>query len=156
MVFKEIVDNVIEREGGYVDHPKDPGGETKYGIAKRSHPKEDIKNLTKERAEEIYYDDYWVPSKAPFLRHSIQETFFDMVVNMGQRRAVKILQKACNSKKCGLKVDGRIGKLTIAATKKIDASRLKVFRILYYADLIKRKPSLKAFIVGWIRRAMEA
>ena len=156
MVFKEIVDNVIEREGGYVDHPKDPGGETKYGIAKRSHPKEDIKNLTKERAEEIYYDDYWVPSKAPFLPHSIQETFFDMVVNMGQRRAVKILQKACNSKKCGLKVDGRIGKLTIAATKKIDASRLKVFRILYYADLIKRKPSLKAFIVGWIRRAMEA
>ena len=156
MVFKEIVDNVIEREGGYVDHPKDPGGETKYGIAKRSHPKEDIKNLTKERAEEIYYDDYWVPSKAPFLPHSIQETFFDMVVNMGQRSAVKILQKACNSKKCGLKVDGRIGKLTIAATKKIDASRLKVFRILYYADLIKRKPSLKAFIVGWIRRAMEA
>jgi lysozyme family protein len=156
MVFKEIVDNVIEREGGYVNHPKDPGGETKYGIAKRSHPKEDIKNLTKERAEEIYYDDYWVPSKAPFLPHNIQETFFDMVVNMGQRRAVKILQEACNSKKCGLKVDGRIGKLTIAATKKIDPSRLRVFRILYYADLIKRKPSLKAFIVGWVRRAMEA
>ena len=156
MVFKEIVDNVIEREGGYVNHPKDPGGETKYGIAKRSHPKEDIKNLTKERAEEIYYDDYWVPSKAPFLPHDIQETFFDMVVNMGQRRAVKILQEACNSKKCGLKVDGRIGKLTIAAAKKIDPSRLRVFRILYYADLIKRKPSLKAFIVGWVRRAMEA
>lgn len=156
MVFKEIVDNVIEREGGYVNHPKDPGGETKYGIAKRSHPKEDIKNLTKERAEEIYYDDYWVPSKAPFLPHNIQETFFDMVVNMGQRRAVKILQEACNSKKCGLKVDGRIGKLTIAAAKKIDPSRLRVFRILYYADLIKRKPSLKAFIVGWVRRAMEA
>ena len=156
MVFKEIVDNVIEREGGYVNHPKDPGGETKYGIAKRSHPKEDIKNLTRERAEEIYYDDYWVPSKAPFLPHNIQETFFDMVVNMGQRRAVKILQEACNSKKCGLKVDGRIGKLTIAAAKKIDPSRLRVFRILYYADLIKRKPSLKAFIVGWIRRAMEA
>ena len=156
MVFKEIVDNVIEREGGYVNHPKDPGGETKYGIAKRSHPKEDIKNLTRERAEEIYYDDYWVPSKAPFLPHNIQETFFDMVVNMGQRRAVKILQEACNSKKCGLKVDGRIGKLTIAAAKKIDPSRLRVFRILYYADLIKRKPSLKAFIVGWVRRAMEA
>tara|TARA_R100001463_G_scaffold5264_1_gene18376 strand:+ start:2526 stop:2996 length:471 start_codon:yes stop_codon:yes gene_type:complete len=156
MVFKEIVDNVIEREGGYVNHPKDPGGETNFGIAKRSHPKEDIKNLTKERAEEIYYDDYWVPSKAPFLPHNIQETFFDMVVNMGQRRAVKILQEACNSKKCGLKVDGRIGKLTIAAAKKIDPSRLKVFRILYYANLIKRKPSLEAFIVGWIRRAMEA
>jgi len=156
MVFKEIVDNVIEREGGYVDHPKDPGGETNFGIAKRSHPKEDIKNLKKERAEEIYYEDYWVPSKAPFLPHNIQETFFDMVVNMGQRRAVKILQKACNSKKCNLKVDGLIGKNTIRAAKKIDASRLKVYRILFYTDLIRRKPDLKAFIVGWIRRAMEA
>jgi lysozyme family protein len=156
MVFKEIVRGVIHREGGYVDHPKDPGGETKYGIAKRSHPEEDIKSLTKKRAEEIYYDEYWVPSKAPYVPHSIQATFFDMVVNMGQRRAVKILQKACNSKKCGLVVDGLIGKNTIKAAKKIDVSRLKVFRILFYTDLIKRKPNLEAFIVGWIRRAMEA
>ena len=79
-----------------------------------------------------------------------------MVVNMGQRRAVKILQKACNSKKCGLVVDGLIGKNTIRAAKKIDASRLRVFRVLFYADLIKRKPDLEAFIVGWVRRAMEA
>tara|TARA_R110000751_G_scaffold150344_1_gene255314 strand:+ start:956 stop:1426 length:471 start_codon:yes stop_codon:yes gene_type:complete len=155
MVFKEIVKNVLRREGGYVDHPDDPGGETKYGIAKRSHPKEDIKRLTKKRAEEIYYEEYWEPSKAPYLPHDIQETFFDMVVNMGKRRAVKILQEACNSKKCGLVVDGLIGKMTIAASRKIDASRLKVFRILFYADLIKRKPNLKSFIVGWVRRAME-
>lgn len=155
MVFKEIVKGILVREGGYVNHPNDPGGETKYGIAKRSHPDEDIKHLTKIRAEEIYYEDYWVPSKAPYIPHDIQETFFDMVVNMGQRRAVKILQEACNSKKCGLVVDGLIGKNTIAAAKKIDASRLKVFRILFYADLIKRKPDLKVFIVGWVRRAME-
>ena len=156
MVFKKIVKNILRREGGYVDHPSDPGGETKYGIAKRSHPEEDIKRLTKKRAEEIYYEDYWEPSKAPYLPHDIQETFFDMVVNMGQRRAVKILQKACNSKKCGLVVDGLIGKNTIRAAKKIDASRLRVFRVLFYADLIKRKPDLEAFIVGWVRRAMEA
>ena len=155
MVFKEIVRGIIRREGGFVDHPDDPGGQTKYGIAKRSHPEEDIKNLTKKRAQEIYYDKYWVPSKTPYLPHDIQETFFDMVVNMGQRRAVKILQEACNSKKCGLVVDGLIGKNTIAAAKKIDPSRLKVFRILFYTDLIRRKPKLKTFIVGWIRRAME-
>jgi len=156
MVFKEVVERVIEREGGFVDHPDDPGGKTKYGIAQRSHPEEDIENLTKEKAKEIYYEDYWVPSKAPYLPHELQETFFDMVVNMGQSRAVKILQKACNSKKCGLKVDGRIGKLTIAAAKKIDSSRLKVYRILFYTNLVRRKPNLKTFIVGWIRRAMEA
>ena len=78
-----------------------------------------------------------------------------MVVNMGQRRAVKILQKACNSKGHKLVVDGLIGRNTIRESKKIDDSRLKVYRILFYTDLIRRKPKLADFIVGWIRRAME-
>ena len=156
MVFKEVVDRVIGREGGYVNHKDDPGSETNMGISLRSHPDEDIRNLTKGRARDIYYIDYWVPSKVSKLPEKIQETFFDMVVNMGQRRAVKILQEACNSKGRKLKVDGLIGRKTIAASKVIDASRLRVFRILFYADLIRRKPKLKAFIVGWVRRAMEA
>lgn len=156
MVFKEVVDRVIGREGGYVNHKDDPGSETNMGISIRSHPDEDIKNLTKGRARDIYYVDYWVPSKVTKLPEKIQETFFDMVVNMGQRRAVKILQEACNSKGRKLKVDGLIGRKTIAASKVIDDSRLKVFRILFYTDLIRRKPKLKVFIVGWVRRAMEA
>jgi len=156
MEFKDLIGGILKREGGYVDHPSDPGGETKYGIAKRSHPKEDIKNLTKERATEIYEKEYWTPSRASSLPGSLQETYFDMVVNMGQRRAVKILQKACNSKGCKLVVDGLIGRNTIRESKRIDDSRLKVFRILFYTDLITRKPKLADFIVGWIRRAMEA
>ncbi|MAF89232.1 MAG: hypothetical protein CL963_01835 [Euryarchaeota archaeon] len=156
MEFKDLIGGILKREGGYVDHPSDPGGETKYGIAKRSHPKEDIKNLTKERATEIYEKEYWTPSKASSLPGSLQETYFDMVVNMGQRRAVKILQKACNSKGCKLVVDGLIGRNTLRESKRIDDSRLKVFRILFYTDLITRKPKLADFIVGWIRRAMEA
>jgi len=153
--FYNIVEDILVREGVYVFHKNDPGGETKYGIAKRSHPKEDIKNLTKSRAVEIYEQDYWIPSKASKLPENIMSTYFDMVVNMGQRRAVKILQKACNSKGCKLVVDGLIGRKTIAASKKIDNSRLKVFRILFYTDLINRKPKLADFIVGWLRRAME-
>ena len=153
--FFIIVEDILKREGGYVNHKNDPGGETKYGIAKRSHPGEDIKNLTKPRAVEIYEEDYWVPSKASSLPDSMMGTYFDMVVNMGQRRAVKILQKACNSKGCKLVVDGLIGKKTIAASKKIDNSRLKVYRILFYTDLVERKPRLADFIVGWLRRAME-
>ena len=155
MTFEEIVEGVLHREGGYVNHPDDPGGETKYGIAKRSHPDEDIKNMTMDRAADIYEKDYWKPSKATSLPKSMQECYFDMVVNMGQRRAVKILQEACNSKGCGLVVDGLIGKKTIAASKKIDVTRLQVYRILYYTNLISRKPKLSSFIVGWIRRAME-
>ena len=155
MEFRDLVEGILAREGGYVDHPSDPGGETKYGIAKRSHPKENIRNLTKRRAIQIYEKSYWNPSKASSLPGSLQETYFDMVVNMGQRRAVKILQKACNSKGCKLVVDGLIGRNTIRETKKIDDSRLKVYRILFYTDLISRKPKLADFIVGWIRRAME-
>ena len=153
--FYIIVEDILKREGGYVNHKNDPGGETKYGIAKRSHPDEDIKNLKKTRAVEIYEQHYWVPSKASSLPDSLRSTYFDMVVNMGQRRAVKILQKACNSKGCKLVVDGLIGKKTMAASKKIDNSRLKVFRILFYTDLVDRKPKLMDFIVGWLRRAME-
>ena len=156
MVFQETVERVIEREGGYVNHPNDPGAETNMGISIRAHPKEDIKNLTKERAIEIYHRYYWIPSKVEELPTKIKETYFDMVVNMGQRRAVKVLQEACNSKKCGLVVDGLIGPKTIRASKKIDKSRLQVYRILYYTNLIQKRESLKVFIVGWIRRAMEA
>ena len=153
--FYDMVREVLIREGGYVNHPNDPGGETNYGIAKRSHPDEDIKNLTEDRAIEIYKKTYWNPSKASSIPGEMRYTYFDMVVNMGQRRAVKILQEACNSKGCKLVVDGLIGRKTLAASKKIDNSRVKVYRILYYTDLIRRKPKLSDFIVGWLRRAME-
>ena len=51
--FDDIIEIVLEHEGGYVNDPKDPGGETNFGVAKRSHPDVDIKNLTKEVAKEI-------------------------------------------------------------------------------------------------------
>jgi lysozyme family protein len=155
MVFDQIVENIIRREGGYTHHKSDPGGRTKYGISQRSYPHLDIRSLTKEDAKRIYFEDYWNPSKVERIKSELRDTFFDMVVNMGQRRAVRILQKAINSKHKTLKEDGLIGKKTIAASKRISNSRLKVFRILYYADLVDRRPSLEVFIVGWIRRAME-
>ena len=57
--FDEIIDIVLEHEGGYVNDPDDPGGETNFGIAKRSHPDVDIANLTKAGAKEIYKAEYW-------------------------------------------------------------------------------------------------
>ena len=56
--FEEIINKVLEHEGGYVNDPTDLGGETKYGITKRFYPDLDIKNLTKEEAKQIYYNDY--------------------------------------------------------------------------------------------------
>ena len=60
--FDEIIEVVLEHEGGYVNDPHDAGGETNFGIAKRWYPDVDIKNLTKEQAKKIYHQDYWSPA----------------------------------------------------------------------------------------------
>ena len=57
--FDKAMEHIFKWEGGYVNDAKDPGGETKYGICKRSHPTVDIKNLTKDQAKVIYKREYW-------------------------------------------------------------------------------------------------
>ena len=107
--FKDIIEVVLHHEGGYVNDPKDPGGETNFGIAKRSHPDVDIKNLTKDGAKEIYKEVYWDGNKVESLPEELRHIYFDMCVNQGKSRGVKILQRAANAKGAGLKVDGGLG-----------------------------------------------
>ena len=148
---------VLEHEGGYVNDPDDPGGETKYGIAKRSHPEVDIKNLTLQGAMDIYERLYWKPCKAELLLPELRECYFDGVVNMGQGRMVKVLQRACNNKNrkgSKIAVDGRIGRMTLKASENLENERLRAFRLLYYAELIKKNPVLEKYYYGWFRRVM--
>jgi lysozyme family protein len=79
-----------------------------------------------------------------------------MVVNMGKRRAVKILQRALNAVGSDLEVDGGIGDKTIAATKntKLELARLRSYRVLYYADLVNRRPVLQKYWYGWYKRSL--
>ena len=153
--FDDIIEIVLKHEGGYVNAPKDPGGETNFGIAKRSHPDEDIKNLTKEDAKRIYYQDYWMKNRVPQLPDELKHIYFDMCVNQGRGRAVKILQQAANAKGAGLKVDGGLGPKTIGAMKGVELQRVRAYRVKYYADLVTRKPDLEKFYFGWFRRALE-
>ena len=155
--FRDIIKRVIKREGGatITEDPSDPGGLTKYGISKRSNPHLDIKNLNLEEAIEVYRTRYWLPSKASNLKENLVEPYFDMVVNGGKKRAVKILQQACNHKGMDLVVDGLIGKNTIKACKRLEPERFRAFRVKYYADLVSRKPSLMKYYYGWFRRAIE-
>ena len=81
--FNEIIEVVLEHEGGYVNDPDDAGGETKYGIAKRWYPNVDIKNLTKEEAKKIYHMDYWNPAKCNEVPKHLRHIYFDMCVNFG-------------------------------------------------------------------------
>ena len=153
--FKDIIEVVLEHEGGYVNDPKDPGGETNFGIAKRSHPDVDIANLTKEGAKEIYKEHYWVKNKVESLSEELRHIYFDMCVNQGRSRAVKILQRAANGKGAGLKVDGGMGPMTIRAMDGVELDRVRAYRVKYYADLVTRKPDLERFYFGWFRRALE-
>jgi len=153
--FEDIIEVVLEHEGGYVNDPKDPGGETNFGIAKRSHPDVDIKNLTKEGAKEIYYEDYWCGNKVPHMPDDLKHIYFDMCVNQGKSRAVKILQRACNGKGAELKVDGGLGPVTLSHLGGVELKRVRAYRVKYYADLVTRKPELEKFYYGWFKRALE-
>ena len=154
----EIIKNVLRREGGdkITRDKDDPGGLTKFGISKRAHPDLDIENLTEDDAVLIYLEEYWKPSRASDLSSQLQEMYFDMVVNFGQRRAVRILQEACNhkSKSSKLLVDGRIGPKTIGASKSLEKDRLLAFRVFHYSKICINKSSLMKYYYGWIRRAI--
>ena len=153
--FNEVIKHVLKNEGGYVNDPNDRGGETKYGISNRAHPEVDIKNLTIDGALDIYRRLYWNPSKAEKLMPELRYQYFDFVVNAGQGNAVKVLQKACNGKlkrSDKIAVDGRIGPMTIKASNKLEESRLKAYKLLYYADIVLNNPTQEKYWYGWYRR----
>ena len=155
--FNEIIEQVLEHEGGYVNDPNDLGGETNFGITKRFYPDVDIKNLTKEQAKKIYHQDYWRRNKCDVIPTRLRHIYFDMCVNQGKGTAVKVLQRACNSKKADLKVDGGLGPKTLGAIKEYNPSlpRVRCYRLKHYYDLVNRKPEQEKFLFGWYRRTME-
>lgn len=81
--FDDAFDAVVGVEGGYVNNPADPGGETKYGISKRSYPTLDIANLTLDDAKAIYKRDYWDPLNLDNELYPIALLLFDAAVNQG-------------------------------------------------------------------------
>ena len=153
--FDEIIKQVLAHEGGYVNDPKDLGGETKYGITKLFYPELNIKELTIEKASEIYKKDYWDRNKVESLPQNLWHIYFDMCVNMGKRTAVKVLQRAAVNRGRDIEVDGGLGPMTIGALKGVELDRVRAFRVKYYVDLITAKPEQEKFFLGWFRRATE-
>jgi lysozyme family protein len=150
----DLIAAVIKREGGYVNDPKDPGGETKYGISKRSYPGEDIKNLTVERAAEIYERDFYRGPRLDALPLSHVEPVFDMGVNAGAFAAIRLAQRAA-----GVGADGRIGPQTSVAIGALDAAAFRLAftleRLLFYLSTILARPTSIKYARGWFRRALE-
>jgi lysozyme family protein len=150
MTFDDAFMAVIGAEGGYVNHPADPGGETMYGISKRSYPNEDIKNLTLARAKEIYKKDYWDAIKGDQLPYAVARLVFDCAVNMGVKTAIIIMQKCL-----GVSTDGLIGNVTLATAQAFEPARFTAHfnaaRIDYYCML----PTFATFGKGWMHRVAE-
>jgi lysozyme family protein len=143
--FMACVGLLIERiEGGYVNDPNDPGGETNFGISKRSYPNTDIAGLTEGAAIEIYYSDFWMPCGADALPRGLDLWVFDFAVNSGVATAVKMLQAAC-----GVAQDGDVGPNTIAAAKALKEPEVYLVARLNYYMSLKTWPTYKN---GWTKR----
>ena len=110
--FDASMAEVFSHEGGYVNDPRDPGGETNMGISKRSYPREDIRGMTRERAAAIYRRDYWNRVKGDQLPDGIDLVAFDPAVNSGVSRGSRWLQSAL-----GVTQDGKIGPQTVLAAQ---------------------------------------
>lgn len=145
--FDAAFEALIGHEGGYVNNPKDPGGETKFGISKRSYPSEDIRGLTLARAKEIYERDFWRPVQGDFWPYPVAFNLFDGAVNSGAAQSIKWLQHAV-----GTLPDGKIGPATIAAVNAMASDRVAAryngARLRFMAGL----PTWPSFGKGWARR----
>lgn len=148
--FDQCFDKLISHEGGYVNDPKDPGGETKFGISKRAYPQVDIKNLTLDAAKAIYKRDYWDRAQCDKLPPYLAYVLFDAAVNSGIGQAIRFLQRALN-----VADDGVLGPMTLAAVQRIDAESI-VARYLGQRLMFMTKLSTwDAFGKGWSRRVAD-
>lgn len=175
----QIADEIVAREGGYVDDPADPGGATKHGVTIHTMrrlgldldgdgdvDKADVRLITPELARDIFLQHYFERPRISHLPVQIHETVFDMYVNAGAN-AVKILQRLLCDMGHKVSVDGVIGPQTASACQLAlsDAPEhlrdaYGIARRNYYYRLGDRRPSLRKFAMrrdggkgGWIVRA---
>lgn len=148
MDFPEAFHLLIGHEGGYVNNPNDPGGETNYGISKRQYPHLDIKALTLNEARAIYHRDYWVPCMAEVFPDPLRFQLFDTAVNSGPRQAVVLLQRAL-----GVDDDGVAGPVTMKAVAEVKS--VAALTILFIAARLRFMAGLDGwdhFGRGWAKR----
>ena len=149
--FDLAIEKTLRWEGGYSADDLDPGGETNWGISKRSYPDLHIKELTRDEAVVIYERDYWRYDS--ILDQPLAEKIFDMAVNVGPLQAHRLLQRAL-----GVPADSICGPQTIEAINSCDPDELvrelRATLAEFYCRLVLRKPSQESYLRGWLRRAV--
>ncbi|AZQ10143.1 glycoside hydrolase family 108 protein [Shewanella khirikhana] len=137
--------------GGYVNDPKDPGGETKFGISKRAFPALDIAALSIDDAVRIYHRSYWNAAHCQEWSAPLALYMLDAAVQHGAVTAIRLLQEIIGSKP-----DGKVGPLTRNAVQGMDVeylcARYGLRRARLYARIIRNDVSQVRFIEGWHNR----
>jgi lysozyme family protein len=167
----EMIDDIIRREGGYVNHPADKGSHTNFGITLKTLSEwrecpvtaADVQRLQKIEAADIYRNEYYEKPHIDKLPAQLQPVVFDMAVNMGPKQAIKILQHVLHRLTGRFVCDGIIGKETARVSENIliafglsrVLSEITEERIKYYRNIVKRDPTQIAFLAGWENRARE-
>ncbi|MCH2095303.1 MAG: holin-associated N-acetylmuramidase [Rhodobacteraceae bacterium] len=176
---RQIAEEIVEREGGYVNDPDDPGGATKFGVTIHTMRRlgldldgdgkvsaEDVRRLTPAQAVDIFLDHYFDKPGIDRLPEALQPSVFDMYVNAGSN-AVKILQGLLGDMGHRVAVDGVLGPVTAAAALAAFAAAPNhlvdaygIARRNYYFALADRRPASRKYARtragskgGWIRRA---
>jgi lysozyme family protein len=165
-----MIDQVLAKEGGYVDHPADRGGPTNLGITQatlsrfleRAASVEEVRNLDPETARDIYELRYYRGPRIDKLPDAIQPFVFDCAVNHGPRRAIRFVQSVCNDAGFGpLVVDGLMGpKTKLTAHNALSAmgadwmlTALVEERQMFYINIVANNESQRDFLKGWLSRA---
>jgi len=157
--FREALQAVLKHEGGYVHHPRDPGGRTNLGVTQKvweawvGHPvgEKEMRALTPATVARLYKRNYWDAVKGDELPTGLDYLMFDFAVNAGPGRAIKIMQKAL-----GTNPDGAIGPKTMAALKAADPTDLIAKFSMEKELFYKALPTFATFGRGWLRRVDEA
>ena len=157
--FDRALSLVLKHEGGYVNHPSDPGGATNKGVTqatydawreKQALPKRSVREIAESEVTAIYRRDYWVRVQGDDLPAGVAYAVFDFAVNSGVYRASRFLQKVV-----GVAQDGIVGPATIAATKALSPAavidRLCDDRMAFLHSL----GTFATFGKGWTRRVSD-
>ncbi len=149
--FTKAVSLTLVNEDGYVNDPRDPGGETNFGISKRSYPNVDIKGLTRDGAIAIYLKDFWNTLYASITDQFVTNALFDLGVLFGTHSAVRVIQNVLM-----VAVDGVFGPVTLATVNAQNVAILLMnFRnamIAYATTIVVRNPADSVFLTGWTNR----
>lgn len=157
--FKRALPHILRHEGGFVNHPRDPGGATNMGVTQRTYdtfrdrrgqPRRSVRGVSDAEVEMVYRQQYWSPIRADDLPSGVAYCVFDAAVNSGPGRAVRWLQQVI-----GAKVDGIVGNETLSLAAKMKPQTV----INKFCDkrlaFVRRLSHYDAFGRGWERRISE-